>query len=115
MNLGAMKHLENIPWTAHPTAPGVEMKKLVTKAADGPDVSCLLIRIPLGSVVPEHIHETQEDIVFPLSGRGSMRVGQEEFELKPGMIVRIPANTKHGIYQVEEELLVYDVFSPALL
>ena len=106
--------LTELPWKPHPTAPGVEMQPLVT-SADGPDLTCVLVRVPAGSSIPEHTHETQEDIVYPLSGRATMRVAGEEFELSPGMIVRVPAGVLHGIIAVSEDLLVYDVFSPALI
>jgi len=41
--------------------------------------------------------------------------GSEDFTLEPGVIVRVPKGTKHRIYDVSEDLLIYDVFWPALL
>ncbi|MBN2809370.1 MAG: hypothetical protein JXR80_07740 [Deltaproteobacteria bacterium] len=41
--------------------------------------------------------------------------GKGEFILQPGVIVRVPKGTKHRITEVTEALLVYDVFSPALM
>jgi mannose-6-phosphate isomerase-like protein (cupin superfamily) len=38
-----------------------------------------------------------------------------DFTLEPGMIVRVPKGKKHKITNIVEELLVYDVFSPALI
>ena len=61
-------------------------------------------------------HPTQDDILYPLSGKAAMRVdGTGEFTLEPGIVVRVPKGTKHSITNVIEELLVLDVFCPALL
>ena len=41
--------------------------------------------------------------------------GEGEFTLEPGMIIRVPKGTKHKIFDVTEDLLIYDVFHPALI
>ena len=74
----------------------------------------MLVKVPAGKEVPEHIHETQVDILYPLQGRAEMYVeGAGNLELKPGVVVRVPAGAKHKISNVTEELLIYDVFQPA--
>jgi mannose-6-phosphate isomerase-like protein (cupin superfamily) len=39
--------------------------------------------------------------------------GKDVFVLKPGVVVRVPMGAKHRIFNVTEELLIYDVFHPA--
>jgi quercetin dioxygenase-like cupin family protein len=108
------KKLDDMAWRPHPLVKEVSVKPLVTKGEDGLDVTCMLVRIPPGSDIPEHVHEEQADILYPLQGRAQMQVeGQGTFDLEPGMIVRVPKNTKHRIFDVTEELLIYDVFQPA--
>lgn len=108
--------IDSIAWEPHPSVPGVEIKPLISKRDDGLDVSCLLVKVPAGSEVPEHIHETQDDIIYPLTGKASMWVdGTGEFALEPGVLVRVPMGTRHKVFNVIEDLLVYDVFSPALM
>jgi mannose-6-phosphate isomerase-like protein (cupin superfamily) len=41
--------------------------------------------------------------------------GTGEFSLEPGVIVKVPPGTRHKITDVSEDLLVYDVFFPALI
>ncbi|MCF8077901.1 MAG: cupin domain-containing protein [Desulfobacterales bacterium] len=107
---------ESIPWQPHPSVPGIEIKALVSKAETGLDLSCLLVRIPAGSEAPEHIHEAQDDIIYPLQGKATMWVdGEGDFPLEPGVFVRVPKGTRHRVYDVKEDLLVYDVFFPALM
>lgn len=109
-------NIGELGWQPHKTAKGVEIKVLLSKAVQGIDVTCMLVRIGRGLEVREHIHENSDDILYPLSGRARMAVeGGEDFPLEPGVIVRVPKGTKHRIYGVSEDLLIYDVFWPALL
>ena len=41
--------------------------------------------------------------------------GAGNLELKPGVVVRVPMGAKHKIFNVTEELLIYDVFQPATI
>lgn len=108
--------IEELEWQPHPTVEGVEIKVLVSQGAQGTDVTCMLVRIGRGLEVPEHVHDHSDDILYPLAGRARMWVeGSGDFALEPGVIVRVPQSTKHRIFDVSEELLLYDVFWPALL
>jgi quercetin dioxygenase-like cupin family protein len=110
------KTVDDISWRPHPIAEGVNIKPLVTKSEDNLNVTCMLVRIPPGKEIPEHIHEDQVDILYPMQGEAEMYVeGTGKFPLKPGIVVRVPKGTKHKISNVTEELLIYDVFQPATL
>lgn len=112
----ANKRVEDVAWENHPLVPEVKIRKLLTKDASGADLTCLQINVPAGVDIPEHVHETQNDIIYPLSGKAKMYVeGTGEFDLVPGIIVHVPVNVKHRIFDVEEELMIFDVFSPALV
>ncbi len=109
-------NIDSISWAPHPVAEGVEIKPLVTKKEHGLNVTCVLVKVPAGIEVTEHIHETQADILYPLQGRAEMYVeGAGNLELKPGVVVRVPMGVKHRIFNVTEELLLYDVFQPATI
>jgi quercetin dioxygenase-like cupin family protein len=110
------QEVNEVSWAPHAIAEGVTIKPLVTKKEDDTDVTCLLVRIPKGRVIPDHIHEKQDDILYPLAGRATMWVdGTGFFPLEPGCIVRVPKGTLHRIENVTEEVLMYGVFWPALL
>lgn len=110
------KAVDDLAWRPHPLVKEVSIKPLVTKSEDGLNVTCMLLRIPAGVEIPEHIHEEQADILYPIDGKAEMNVeGAGTFALKPGVIVRVPKGTKHSIFNVTEELLIYDVFQPATL
>jgi quercetin dioxygenase-like cupin family protein len=110
------KTIDDISWRPHPIAEGVDIKLLATKSEDDLNVTCILLRVPPGKEIPEHIHEEQVDILYPLQGEAEMYVeGTGTFPLKPGIVVRVPKGAKHKISNVTEELLIYDVFQPATI
>ncbi len=111
-----VKTVADIPWRPHPHIKGVIIKPLATKSEDGLNVTCMLARIPAGIEIPEHIHEDKVDILYPIQGQAEMNVeGAATFALKPGVVVRVPKGTKHSIFNVTEEVLVYYVFQPPTL
>lgn len=112
----AHRLVDSISWLPHPTATGVRIKPMISLKEHDLDVTCMLVDIPAGTDIPEHIHETQDDILYPLHGKGVMWVdGDGDFSLEPGLIVKVPKGTKHKITDVTEDLLLYDVFCPALM
>lgn len=109
-------NVDNLSWQPHPFAEGVKIKPLVTKRDDDLNVSCILVNIPAGVEIAEHTHEEQVDILYPLEGSAEMFVeGIGTFALKPGVVVRVPKGAKHRIFNVIEELIIYDVFHPATM
>ena len=112
--MDCVKREEDLEWADHPFLP-IQIKVFLAQKSDRSDITCFLVKIPRGQEIPEHIHETQEDIIFLLHGRGKMWIeGVGNFTIMPGTFVRVPKNTKHRIYDVTEEILNYDVFSPPL-
>jgi quercetin dioxygenase-like cupin family protein len=108
--------VDNQAWEPHPLAKGVDIKPLVTKRDHSLNVSCILVKIPSGIEIPEHTHADQVDILYPIRGKAEMFVeGAGNFSLKPGVVVRVPMGAKHKIFNVTEELIIYDVFHPATI
>jgi quercetin dioxygenase-like cupin family protein len=109
-------NVDQISWDPHPLASGVEIKPLVTKRDDWLDISCIVVKVPVGIEIPEHTHAEQVDILYPLQGKAEMYVeGAGDFSLEPGVVVRVPIGAKHKIFNVTEELIIYDVFHPATI
>ncbi|HOO89500.1 MAG TPA: cupin domain-containing protein [Syntrophales bacterium] len=108
---------EQLPWENHPTAHGVSIKKIITTQQFGEDSpTILLIKIPVGVGVPEHVHEGSEDILFIVAGQATMWIdGTGNVKLQKDTVVRVPRDTKHRIFDVTDELLIYDVFSPGFM
>jgi mannose-6-phosphate isomerase-like protein (cupin superfamily) len=109
--------VDALPWEEHPSVRDVSIKKIITMTQFGQgSPSIIMVRIPAGIEVPEHIHANSEDILFILAGLGTMWIdGAGIVRLRKDAVVRVPHNTKHRIYEVTEELLIYDVFSPGIM
>lgn len=106
--------VDKVNWEDHPFLP-IQIKKLITKEHDNADVTIIIAKLPKGQTIPEHVHEESDDILFPLEGKGIIRIeGAGEFSLAPGILVRVPMNTKHQV-TAEEDLLYFDVFAPPML
>jgi len=68
---------------------------------------------PPGSAPPSHTHETQEEVVFVLTGRGTLNASGEVVDLMPGVAGYIPAGTEHWIVTTGDEPLEFiTIFSP---
>src|SRR3954466_12482850 len=59
---------------------------------------------PNFSHYPEHdqTHDDQEEVYTPLSGRVTLRVGEEDYELEPGMFARVGASEKRKLITGDE-------------
>jgi quercetin dioxygenase-like cupin family protein len=109
-----VKREKDLTWVPHPFL-SIHILHLLTKKDDQADITCFLVKVPKGTAVEEHIHETQEDIIYVMKGKGRMWVdGVGDFVLEPGTFIRVPKNTRHRMYGVTEDLLNFDVFTPPL-
>lgn len=109
------KRLEDIVWEPHPINSNVQLGFVLTKKEDGVEITSLIAKIPKGEAIPEHTHKVY-DILFPLSGKGKAWIqGIGELELKRGVVVNIPPDAVHKVYEVTEDLEIYDVFSGPIL
>jgi quercetin dioxygenase-like cupin family protein len=113
--MSIVRKAEEIEEKPHPFLNNVGMKVLYSEEEDGGDITCFLVRSKVGSEIEEHVHPMETDIVFVLKGRAKMWVEDRgEFTLEPGVFVVVPEGLRHRTYDVEEELLIYDVFTPPM-
>jgi quercetin dioxygenase-like cupin family protein len=72
-----------------------------------------LAEFPAGTLAAAHTHQTQEEIMYILSGTGTITAEGEETRLEPGVAVFIPPGLAHQIrVDAGEPLKLVTVFSP---
>ena len=77
-----------------------------------PSMSLGVYRLPAGGVDPQSPH-TEDEVYYVVSGRGQLRVGDEDHPVGPGSIVFVAARVLHRFHTIKEELTVLVFFAPA--
>jgi quercetin dioxygenase-like cupin family protein len=71
---------------------------------------------PADSNAPAHTHDTQEEIIFILSGRGEFVTPESRTALEPGTAIFIPPGSPHQIVVTGSETIkLVTVFSPPVV
>lgn len=68
--------------------------------------------LPAGGDDPQHPH-TEDEVYYIISGRGRLRVGDEDRAVGPGAIIYVKANAEHRFHTIAEELSLLVFFAPA--
>ena len=103
-------------WAPHPLVVGAQLAYLLIERRDHAPGSCALVRLSTDTRAEAHRHEDSEDIFYVLRGKGWMWVDRSgEIELRGGVFVRIPSGVWHRPHDVEEELLLFNVWIPAMV
>jgi len=114
-SMSIVRALDDTPETPHPFLRDVGMRVLYSNRDDGGDLTCFVVRCPEGAEIEEHVHEDETDVIYVLRGRARMWVEDRGvFTLRPRVFVVVPRGLRHRTYDVEEELVIYDVFTPPM-
>ena len=109
------KFLKEENWKPHPLVKESVINLVLSKAENDADITCMFGKVPKGTDIPEHFHELSNDIMVPLEGKAKIWVnGAGEFEMRKGVIINIPKGVKHRVFDVEEDLLVFVIYTPGL-
>ncbi len=77
-----------------------------------PALSAGLYMLPAGGVDPQLPH-TEDEVYYIVSGRATLRVGEEDQEVEPGSLVFVAAKVEHRFHSISEDLSVLVFFAPA--
>lgn len=89
-------------WAAHPRFATILMKQLLSAENGGP-AAVSRVRVPVGESIGRHLHASQVETVYVLSGRSRLTLGENEVAFNSGHIVPIPAGTTHSLVNVGSE------------
>lgn len=68
-----------------------------------------------GGMVPEHIHDNEEEVMFFLAGHGTFVSEDREVPLGPGVCIYNPPGKRHKILNTGDEVLRFVwIYSPQL-
>lgn len=90
-----MVNESELDWETVPEGEGTMRRKQLGRAADGEDLGASLYELDPGSTSwPLHFHAGNEEAVYVLSGRGTLRRGEAapDVDLSPGEYVALPAD-----------------------
>ncbi|MHA2384979.1 MAG: cupin domain-containing protein [Candidatus Thorarchaeota archaeon] len=105
MNHDPIQDWSKLPWesTRPDVATGVLGSKVVPKGADIHTVT--LTRVEPKGEFSVHADDYNHVFLF-LEGRGEGRLGDDFYEIRPGLIVRVPAGQPHGYRNTNDSDLV---------
>lgn len=114
MEQAKILHPSDITWEAHPCFEGLTSAMLVTHCDEHMDLTCMLTRVSVGTIIDEHVHECDE-IIYVLEGNAIMSIERmDNVPMIPGTFLRIPKGVKHKPHTIEASILAYNVFYPFL-
>ena len=106
---------KEINWEPHPQLANAKVAYLLSQRDEKADLTCLLVNLPAGTEVEKHTHDNSDDIVYVVKGKGKMWIEEVgDVPMVEGTFIRIPKGVLHQPHDVEEDLVVYDVFYPFL-
>ncbi len=70
----------------------------------------------VGSMIPDHVHENSEEVLFLISGHAKIVIeGEGEWEIGPETAFYSPVGVKHRVENIgDEPLRIVWVYSPPL-
>ena len=77
-----------------------------------PALSCGIYTLPAGAKDLQGPHD-EDEVYYVISGRATIRVGNEDRPVQAGSVVFVGADVPHRFHDIEEELTILVVFGPA--
>jgi mannose-6-phosphate isomerase-like protein (cupin superfamily) len=77
-----------------------------------PALSAGLYVLPAGGTDAQKPHR-EDEVYYVVSGRGAVRVGDEDRLVQPGSVIFVPAGVEHRFHSIAEALTLLVFFAPA--
>jgi quercetin dioxygenase-like cupin family protein len=103
-----------LPWEEHPRINHVYMKSLLTPD-ENPLANISLVNIPVGQSVTRHLHATEVESIYVLSGQGELVLGSDRVPVKAGSVAAIPIGLEHELHNTgDESIELLAFFTPPI-
>ena len=77
-----------------------------------PALAASIVNLPAGTQVPEHVHQKETELLYVLSGSGTMTVDNVKLAVTKASVVQIPMNTKHS-FVATADVRAVQIYTPA--
>lgn len=113
-----VKNEADLEWHEHSRGDRFAARtKYLGHFAGGQKLGCSLCELPPGKAAwPYHCHYANEEAMYVLAGRGTLRIGEHEVPLRPGDYVAFPVGeaTAHQVINTSDAPLRYIIVSTML-
>ena len=97
--------------------PGRSLTVLFSPDNGSEQMTVAISKVPPGGMLPWHLHETAEEIIYVMQGEGLAHHEslKESIQIVPGITLYMPKGKKHAIENKGTlEMRLYCAFSPAI-
>jgi len=77
-----------------------------------PELSMGIYKLKAGEKDPQSPHN-QDEVYYIVEGQGKIRVGEEDFECKPGSIIYVEKHAAHKFHSISADMKILVMFAPA--
>lgn len=77
-----------------------------------PALAASIVSLPSGTLIPEHVHQKETELLYVLSGSGTMTVAGVKLAVTPTSVVQVPMNTKHA-FTATADVRAIQIYTPA--
>jgi len=98
------------------TVPGAKnafVRWLISDKDGAPHFAMRLFEVGADGNTPLHNHPWEHEI-FILEGEAKVRIGDKEFQVKPGYVIYIPPNVEHTIVNIGRSTLKFICLKPLI-
>lgn len=101
------KYVVNVNEVPVGKIPGREIRDLINgKTVGAKTISLRITDVLPGEVcTPGHTHTECEEVIFILSGKGDIKIGEEVFPMKVGDAIYLPTGVGHLIRNTGKEMM----------
>ena len=78
-----------------------------------PSLSCGVYHLPKGAKDMQTPHD-EDEVYLVLSGRATLKVGEELREVKEGTVLYVRATESHSFFEIEEDMTLLVFFAAAV-
>lgn len=107
-------HFSEVPWSQHPSFPGVELKHIITEKQTSGQFSFHLVRIAPYKKIGCHVHKEQLETHEVIAGTGTCSNNGAMLAYAPGVVSIFPKNLPHEVTAGSSGLYLFAKFFPSL-